>query len=156
MGSQGLLCEGWPKTSHSSSNCLKIECWFWYKGVSTKHFAVQSMEAPPCNLQDLKDLLLTSWCQIQHHTFKGLVESVPRQWGWPTQYKEGHNVMPYWCKYQHYYQPHSALSTIHKFLLYFTTLERFGCRHLPFSLSFLGTASPLRTPKVASQCKLLW
>jgi len=35
---------------------------------------VQSMEAPPRNLQDLKDLLLTSWCQIPQHTFRGLVE----------------------------------------------------------------------------------
>uniref|UniRef100_A0A8C9W1L9 Tc1-like transposase DDE domain-containing protein n=1 Tax=Scleropages formosus TaxID=113540 RepID=A0A8C9W1L9_SCLFO len=33
----------------------------------------QSMEAPPCNL---KDLLLTSWCQIPQDTFKGL-ESMP-------------------------------------------------------------------------------
>ncbi|MCJ8743381.1 hypothetical protein PDJAM_G00093370 [Pangasius djambal] len=40
----------------------------------------QSMEAPPHNLQDLKDLLLTSWCQIPQHTFRGLVESMPR---WP-------------------------------------------------------------------------
>ncbi|KAK3570501.1 hypothetical protein QTP86_020077, partial [Hemibagrus guttatus] len=33
------------------------------------------MEAPPRNLQDLKDLLLTSWCQIPQHTF---MESMPR------------------------------------------------------------------------------
>merc|ERR1711980_5436 len=38
---------------------------------------VRSMEAPPHNLQDLKDLLLTSWCQIPQHTFRGLVESMP-------------------------------------------------------------------------------
>ncbi|MBN3307929.1 BT1A1 protein, partial [Amia calva] len=31
---------------------------------------VRSMEAPPRNLQDLKDLLLTSWCQIPQHTFR--------------------------------------------------------------------------------------
>ncbi|KAK3535325.1 hypothetical protein QTP70_007940 [Hemibagrus guttatus] len=31
---------------------------------------VPSMEAPPHNLLDLKDLLLTSWCQIPQHTFK--------------------------------------------------------------------------------------
>ncbi|XP_053481040.1 carcinoembryonic antigen-related cell adhesion molecule 5-like isoform X3 [Ictalurus furcatus] len=42
------------------------------------HKQVQSMEASPCNLQDLKDLLLTSWCQIPQHTFRGLVESIPR------------------------------------------------------------------------------
>ncbi|KAK3537253.1 hypothetical protein QTP70_005482 [Hemibagrus guttatus] len=41
---------------------------------------VRSMEAPPHNLQDLKDLLLTSWCQIPQHTFRDLVESIPR-WG---------------------------------------------------------------------------
>ncbi|KAK3564956.1 hypothetical protein QTP86_031112 [Hemibagrus guttatus] len=27
----------------------------------------------PHNLQDLKDLLLTSWCQIPQHTFRDLV-----------------------------------------------------------------------------------
>ena len=54
---------------------------------------VRSMEAPPRNLQDLKDLLLTSWCQIPQHTFRGLVESMPRRVravlaakGGPTQY----------------------------------------------------------------------
>ncbi|ROL43687.1 ATP-binding cassette sub-family C member 8 [Anabarilius grahami] len=35
---------------------------------------VRSMEAPPRNLQDLKDLLLTSWCQIPQHTFRGVVD----------------------------------------------------------------------------------
>lgn len=35
------------------------------------------MEAPPPNLDNLKYLLLTSWCQIPQHTFRGLVESVP-------------------------------------------------------------------------------
>ncbi|KAK3516157.1 hypothetical protein QTP70_005397 [Hemibagrus guttatus] len=39
---------------------------------------VRSMEASPHNLQDLKDLLLTSWCQIPQHTFRDLVESMPR------------------------------------------------------------------------------
>ncbi|XP_047013707.1 chloride intracellular channel protein 5a isoform X2 [Ictalurus punctatus] len=37
------------------------------------------MEALPSNLQDLKDLLLTSWCQIPQHTFRSLVESMPRR-----------------------------------------------------------------------------
>ncbi|KAK3568332.1 hypothetical protein QTP86_004231 [Hemibagrus guttatus] len=36
---------------------------------------VRSMEASPHNLQDLKDLQLTSWCQIPQHTFRDLVES---------------------------------------------------------------------------------
>ena len=36
---------------------------------------VRSTEAPPRNLQDLKDLLLTAWCQIPQQTFRGLVES---------------------------------------------------------------------------------
>uniref|UniRef100_A0AAY5KFW1 Tc1-like transposase DDE domain-containing protein n=1 Tax=Esox lucius TaxID=8010 RepID=A0AAY5KFW1_ESOLU len=51
---------------------------------------VQSTEAPPHNLQDL---LLTSWYQIPRHTFRGLVEFMPRQVravsaakGGPTQY----------------------------------------------------------------------
>ncbi|KAK3563664.1 hypothetical protein QTP86_033502 [Hemibagrus guttatus] len=61
---------------------------------------VRSMKAPPHNLQDLKDLLLTSWCQIPQHTFRDLVESIPR-WvravlaakGGPTQCQAGgHNL----------------------------------------------------------------
>ncbi|KAF7666055.1 hypothetical protein LDENG_00118340 [Lucifuga dentata] len=40
---------------------------------------VQSMDGPPHNLQDLKDLLLTSWCQIPQDTFRSLVEFMP-QW----------------------------------------------------------------------------
>uniref|UniRef100_A0A8P4G4M8 Transposable element Tcb1 transposase n=1 Tax=Dicentrarchus labrax TaxID=13489 RepID=A0A8P4G4M8_DICLA len=54
---------------------------------------VRSMESPPHNLQDLKDLLQTSWCQIPQHTFRGLVESMPQRVravlaanGEPTQY----------------------------------------------------------------------
>ncbi|MCI4388989.1 hypothetical protein PGIGA_G00092540 [Pangasianodon gigas] len=31
---------------------------------------VRSMEAPPRNLQELKDLALMSWCQIPQHTFR--------------------------------------------------------------------------------------
>lgn len=37
------------------------------------------MEAPPHKLKDVKDLLLTSWCQIQEHTFRGLVDLMPIQ-----------------------------------------------------------------------------
>ena len=33
---------------------------------------VRSTTAPPRNLQDLQDLLLTSWCQIPQGTFKDL------------------------------------------------------------------------------------
>ncbi|KAK3554624.1 hypothetical protein QTP70_029675 [Hemibagrus guttatus] len=40
---------------------------------------VVPIESPPCNLVDLKDLLLTSWCQIPQHTFRDLVESMPRR-----------------------------------------------------------------------------
>ncbi|XP_076147537.1 olfactory receptor 8A1-like [Alosa pseudoharengus] len=40
---------------------------------------VRSMKAPPHNLQDLKDLLLLSWYQIPQHSFRGLVESMPRR-----------------------------------------------------------------------------
>lgn len=55
--------------------------------------------------QDLKYLLLASWCQIPHDTFRGLVESMT-QWvravletrGTPTQnYTGGANVMRGWC-----------------------------------------------------------
>ena len=66
---------------------------------------IQSMEAPPCNIQDLKDLLLTSWCQIPQHTFRGLVESMPQRVravlaakGGPAQYLAGGQyVMPDRC-----------------------------------------------------------
>lgn len=39
---------------------------------------VGSMETPPRNLhvQDLKDLMLTSWCQMPKHTFRGLMEYI--------------------------------------------------------------------------------
>ncbi|KAK3525097.1 hypothetical protein QTP86_015271 [Hemibagrus guttatus] len=40
---------------------------------------VRSMKAPPHNLQDINDLLLISWCQIPQHTFRDLVEPMPRQ-----------------------------------------------------------------------------
>ncbi|KAK3553900.1 hypothetical protein QTP70_012922 [Hemibagrus guttatus] len=39
---------------------------------------VPSMEAQSLNLQEVKDLLLTSWCQLPQHTFRDLVESMPR------------------------------------------------------------------------------
>ncbi|KAK3556871.1 hypothetical protein QTP70_022374 [Hemibagrus guttatus] len=41
---------------------------------------VRSMEAPPRNLQDLKDLLLTYWCQIPQLTLRDLVKSISQ---WP-------------------------------------------------------------------------
>lgn len=41
---------------------------------------VRSTEAPLCNLQDLMNLLLTSLCHIQQHTFRCLVEVMP----WPV------------------------------------------------------------------------
>uniref|UniRef100_UPI0037E7D4FB zinc finger protein 219-like n=1 Tax=Semicossyphus pulcher TaxID=241346 RepID=UPI0037E7D4FB len=40
---------------------------------------VRSIEAPPRSLQHLKVLLLMSWRQIPQHTFRGLVESMPRR-----------------------------------------------------------------------------
>lgn len=39
---------------------------------------VRSVEAPHCRLQDLKYLLLRSWCQLPQHAFRCLVESVPQ------------------------------------------------------------------------------
>uniref|UniRef100_A0A8B9R9L4 Transposase Tc1-like domain-containing protein n=1 Tax=Astyanax mexicanus TaxID=7994 RepID=A0A8B9R9L4_ASTMX len=40
---------------------------------------VQSAAAPPGNLQELKDLLMKSWCQIPQNNFRGLVESMPQR-----------------------------------------------------------------------------
>ncbi|KAK3544994.1 hypothetical protein QTP86_031024 [Hemibagrus guttatus] len=54
---------------------------------------VRSMESPPHNLQDLKDLLLTSWCQIPQHTFRDLVDSMPRRVRAVVQQKgDRHNI----------------------------------------------------------------
>lgn len=39
---------------------------------------VRSMVPPARNLQDIKNQLLTSWCQILQGTFRGLVKSIPR------------------------------------------------------------------------------
>ncbi|KAK3515696.1 hypothetical protein QTP70_028535 [Hemibagrus guttatus] len=36
-------------------------------------------KSDPCNFENLKDLLLKSWCQIPQHTFRDLVESMPRR-----------------------------------------------------------------------------
>ena len=65
----------------------------WWLGLHIPQISIQSMEAPPRNLQDLKNLLQTSWCQIPEHTVRGLVESIPWKLravlaakGGPTQY----------------------------------------------------------------------
>ncbi|XP_051973825.1 voltage-gated hydrogen channel 1-like isoform X1 [Xyrauchen texanus] len=62
------------------------------------------MEAPPHKLQELKDLLLMSWCQIPQDTFRGLVESKPRQVGavlephrGPIAYYAGGHVLAHQC-----------------------------------------------------------
>lgn len=67
---------------------------------------VQSMEAPPCNLHDLKDVMLTSGCLITQVTFRVFVDSISRQVraalearGVTTQYYEGgFNVIAERCK----------------------------------------------------------
>ncbi|MCI4375917.1 hypothetical protein PGIGA_G00114930 [Pangasianodon gigas] len=61
----------WPPNSPD----LNLIEHLWY--VLDKQ--VQSMEAPPHYLQDLKELLLTSWCQIPQHTFRSLLESMPQR-----------------------------------------------------------------------------
>jgi len=57
------------------------------------------MAAQPRNLQDLKDLRLTSWCQIPQEIFRSLVEFMPwlaqflAAYGRPTaHYAGGHDV----------------------------------------------------------------
>ncbi|KAK3523569.1 hypothetical protein QTP70_002478 [Hemibagrus guttatus] len=60
----------WPP---NSPDLNPIEC-LW--DVLDKQ--VRSLEPPFHNLQDLKDLLLTSWCQIPQHTYRNLVESMLR------------------------------------------------------------------------------
>ncbi|KAL0201441.1 hypothetical protein M9458_004628, partial [Cirrhinus mrigala] len=52
---------------------------------------IQSMEASPRNLQE-QDLLLTSWCHKPQHTFRGLVESMPRWVRAALTAKEGPNI----------------------------------------------------------------
>ena len=60
----------WPKNSPDLSPVKHL----W--DVVDKQ--VQSMEGSPRNIEDLKDLLLTSWCQIPQHNFKAVEESMPR------------------------------------------------------------------------------
>ena len=63
--------------------------------------ACGSIEAPPRSSQVLKDWLLMSCCHIPWNTFRGLVESMPRQVkdvsaakGGPAQYQAaGNNAM---------------------------------------------------------------
>lgn len=43
--------------------------------VSLTHTTYLNIEAPSRDLRDIKDVLLTPWWQISHHTFSGLVES---------------------------------------------------------------------------------
>ena len=59
----------WPSNSPIQSSFCGM-CW------TNKS---KTMEAPPHNLQNFKDLLLTYWCQIPQHTFRGQVESISRQ-----------------------------------------------------------------------------
>ena len=79
----------WPPNSPDINLILHL----WDVGA-------QSMVAPPHNLQDLKDLLLPSWCQILQGTFRGLVESMPvlAAQGGSTAYLAGHNVLAHQCK----------------------------------------------------------
>lgn len=83
------------------------------------------MEVPP-NLQDLEDLLLTSWYQRPQHTFRGVVESRPRRVtavsaakGRATQYwAGGHNVMPDECVLIHrVYYVFTLLQALHLVLI---------------------------------------
>ena len=76
--------------------------------------------APPDNLQDLKDLLLTFWCQISQGTFSDLVEFMSRQVGavlaaleGPTAYY-GHKVLAYLCVRVWSVVPEVTLFLIHK------------------------------------------
>lgn len=102
-----LLAKFYLKTLGSAIQVdITLTC-FTYKSVAVVfpiwdvlHKQVQSMEVPPLNLQDFKNLLLTSPCQILQHSFRGLVESMPP---WfkavlvgkvrPTHYAGGQNVM---------------------------------------------------------------
>ena len=73
-------------------NGNKITYFFWYRSPARW--------LGTTDLQDLKDMLLTSWSHIPQHNFRGLVESMPRQVrtvlaakGGPTQYQAGgHDV----------------------------------------------------------------
>lgn len=87
---------------------------------------VWSATVLPCNIQDIKDLLLTSWCLILQDTFRGLVESFwqpPRvvlaSRRLPTANQAGVVIM-FWlilsvncgCKYTHTHTPGSYLFTL--------------------------------------------
>ena len=75
---QNWTTDQWKMVVWSDESCFLL-CHVDGQDVLDKQ--VRSMEAPPRNLQDLKHLLLTSWCQIPQHTFRGLVESMPQRVG---------------------------------------------------------------------------
>ncbi|KAK3531541.1 hypothetical protein QTP70_024926 [Hemibagrus guttatus] len=51
---------------------LGLAYWVYMKRTSGHYLSKISFKVEPLNLQDLKDLLLTSWCQIPQHTFRDL------------------------------------------------------------------------------------
>lgn len=53
---------------------------------------VQSMEAPPQNLQNLKALLLMLWCQIPQHPISGFVTSMPMGQDWCAGARDLQNI----------------------------------------------------------------
>lgn len=53
------------------SICSNISGIWWTNKLKPKR--------PNLNLQELKDLLLMSWCQVAEHTFRNLVDSKPPQ-----------------------------------------------------------------------------
>lgn len=70
-GNEGWT-DGWATVTQSTE---KVNAGSDRK-VSDKE--VRSVEAPPRNLQDLNDLLLSSRCQIPQHTIRGPEESRPQ------------------------------------------------------------------------------
>lgn len=52
----------------------------------------KSMDASPFNLDDLKYLLLNSWCQIQQNIFWSLMNSMP-QWIMAVLLEKGHQII---------------------------------------------------------------
>ena len=117
-----------PKWFRNSlrSTTMSLRCWLGLQisQISIEYLwdvldkQVQSIEAPSCNFQDLKDLLLTSWCQIpQHlqgssgvHALTGLSCFGTKRG--TTQYLAGgHNVVPDRCTFLLELLPHKCSSS---------------------------------------------
>ena len=75
----GCCVDDWENVN-CSRYAVVSTCWKWFKESDridhlwdVRENQVQSMEAPPHNLRDVKGLLLTFWCRMPQDTFRGQI-----------------------------------------------------------------------------------